>query len=215
MSDPRSSRHLIAPTVGTGALMAAYLWQRPYGDADGATASAEAFASRAWVIAHVCGLLALASLARLAARVADVYGGVRARAARTLGLAGAVLVLPYYGAETFALHEIARHDAAEPALVEAVRGNPVAMTMFGIGLVFLAASALLVANVWARNSTERSLAAVPLGVIAALFLPQFFLAPGLRIAYGALYLIAAAVFLVAIVRSSQPSAAPNAAPAVL
>lgn len=195
---------LVAPTVGTGVLMAAYLLLRPYGDAGGPTgaAAAAAFASPWWIVAHLCGALALASAGRLALRLSDVVPGPLARTARWTGLAGAVLVLPYYGAETFGLHALGRAavagDPAVLALVPEVRDQPAATATFGLGLLLLAVSGTLVALAWQRSSG--SAAAWPLGVLLALVLPQFYLPPAGRMAFGVLYAVAAAVLVVALAR---------------
>ncbi len=199
---------LLAPTVGTGALMAAYLLLRPYGDATGAGAStAAAFASTTWVVSHLCGALALVSVGRLALRLADVDGGRTARAARTTGLAGAVLVLPYYGAETFALHVLGQRalagDTAALALAEAVREQPVAVTTFALGLLLLAATGPLLALAWQRRGPAPAWAAWPLAVAIVLFPAQFFLAPEGRMAYGVGYAVTAMILAVAVVGSDR------------
>ena len=214
---------LVTPTVGTGVLMAAYLLLRPYGDAGSPTGAqaAAAFASPWWVVAHLCGALALASAGRLALRLSDAVPGVLARTARWTGLAGAVLVLPYYGAEMFGLHVLGRAavagDPSVLALVTDVRDQPVALATFGLGLLLLAASGLLLAAAWQESAG--SVAAWPLGVMLALVLPQFYLPPVARMLFGVLYAVAAAVFLVAVLRGSHTAArgpregAPSAVPA--
>ncbi|NLE97539.1 MAG: hypothetical protein GX596_06065 [Propionibacterium sp.] len=192
MSDAKT---MAAPLVGTGLLMTVYLVLRPYGDHDGATtiAAAGAFASGWWIVAHLAGALALVSFARLALRLHDLAGSPLTRAARSLGLAGAVLVLPYYGAETFALHALGRRalsgDPAALALVPDIRDGVVAMITFGLGLLLLAASAVTAAIAWRRRTGSN--AAWPLAVLIVAFLPQFFLPPAGRVAYGLLVLPAA------------------------
>lgn len=195
----RPTRHLMAPAVMTGGLMAAYLLLRPYGDVRTGPAMADAFGSARWPIAHMCGAMGLAGFAWLALRLADGDRSVAARWARTAGLMGAALVLPYFGAESFGLHALgadARNgDLRALALVDAVRYQPLAITMFGVGLIALAVCAVAFAWAWSHRSRgPRRWAGWPLGVLMALFLPQFFLpAPG-RIAYGVAYLVAALLF---------------------
>lgn len=185
----RSMAHLV---VVTGALMAAYLTLRPYGDARGAdTASAaEAFASPLWIWSHLAGAAALVILAVL-------WALVTTGAFRWTALGSAALVLPYYGAETFALHENGAMALAEEIpvmpLVDPVRDNPVATTMFGAGLLALAVTGIVTAAQWRRRhdgTLSRSLA--PLAAVGAMFLPQFFLPPAGRIAYGVAFAVAAA-----------------------
>lgn len=202
---PRSSlKHLAAPLVGAGTLMAGYLLLRPYGDVSSQPHEvAAAFADWRWVASHVAGLLGVGSLGRLASRIHDLHPGLPARAAHTLALAGVVLVLPYYGAETFALNAIGREALATDNLAlldlaPLIRNHAVALTTFGAGLVSLAAASILTAWNWQRSTGSK--AAWPLGIVAALFLPQFYLPPVARMAYGVAMLVAAAIWLASITR---------------
>lgn len=205
-----SPRHLLAPTVGAGVLMALYLLLRPYGDTGAAAETARAFASTRWVVAHVCGALAIASIGCLGLRLADLYPSRPARLARWSGLTGAVLVLPYYGAETFGLQAIGARALTDPAAIELagqVRNQPVALTMFALGLVLLAVAGIAIALGWSRSRPGAfGRAGWPLGVLIALLAPQFYLPPAGRVAYGLLFLAAAAVLVVAVVRAERPTA---------
>ena len=97
-----------------GVLMATFQLLRPWGDiSEDPQSMAEAFADTRWVIAHLAGaasFVMLAALARVAAVASSAKTGT-GRPTRVAGIAqvamatGAALVLPYYGAETFALHE--------------------------------------------------------------------------------------------------------------
>lgn len=203
-----TTRHLLAPTAGTGLLMAAYLLLRPYGDAAGdtSTEAARAFASLWWLVSHACGALALAAFGWLALRVHDLSPGGMSRAARWTGLAGTVLVLPYYGAETFALHELgAMATAGDPSVLELtgrIRNHPLALTTFGAGMLGLAASGVLTALTWQRHRLgQPGWAAWPLGLGVALVLPQFFLPPVGRMAFGVAYAAAAGLLTVTILRN--------------
>jgi uncharacterized membrane protein YhaH (DUF805 family) len=191
---PRS--RVAVPTalaVTTGALMAGYLLLRPYGDADGGEtlAAAEAFSSPLWLVSHLAGAASLVTLAAL-------WSMLTAGPLRWAGPVGAALVLPYYGAEIFALHEIGgRALTGDPdvlALVPAVRDNPAAVTLFSVGLIALAVAGIVAALAWRRlHRPGRAAGAfLPLAVIAALFLPQFFLPPAGRMAYGLAFAAAAA-----------------------
>ncbi|SNC73452.1 hypothetical protein SAMN05445756_1972 [Kytococcus aerolatus] len=198
---PRSDlRRLVAPAVGAGLSMALYLGLRPYGDqSDDPVQVAEAFASVAWVGSHLGGMAALASVGRLALRTADLLPGALARAGRWSGLAGAVLVMPYYGAETFSLHVIGRQAAAGAlspeevvVLAEQIRSEPVAMSLFGAGLVLLAVAGVLVGAAWHRSlAGPRRWAAWPLAVMVALVLPQYYLPGPLRVVFGVVFALAA------------------------
>lgn len=209
MTVDRSARHLLPPAVVTGVLMAAYLLLRPYGDAAGSDspAAAAAFASGRWIAAHLAGALSLASFALLAVRIADLTDGRLARVARATGLLGATLVLPYYGAETFALHVIGRRalagDAASIALVAEVRDQPVAVVIFAVGLLALAVSGVTFALAWSRSGLGPRGAAWPLGLAVALVLPQFYLPPAGRAAFGVAYLVTALVLATVAWRSAR------------
>lgn len=203
----RHHRSLTLPAVGTGVLMAAYLLLRPYGDHGSSTSpeAAAAYASNLWIVAHLAGALALAQLARLALRMDDLLDTSLTNTARWSGLAGAVLVLPYYGAETFGLHAIGRAGLADPAampLVDEVRNHPAALTTFGLGLVLLAASGVAAAVAWRHGVVNGQLpgptwALWPLAVAVALVLPQFYLPPTGRMLFGVAYLAAALVLAAA------------------
>lgn len=198
-ADTSHARYLAAPLVGTATLMAAYLLLRPYGDATGSEtlAAAEAFASWRWLAAHLCGLLALASVGRLALRLHDQIPRTTTRLARWLGLAGTVAVLPYYGLETFGLFTIGQAaldgNTTALALVDPMRDHPVALTTFGLGLVLLAGCGIAMAIAWKRS--VGTLAAWPLGVMIALMLPQFYLPPTGRMIFGIIWAIAAMIWL--------------------
>ena len=206
----RTIRDAAMPLVGSGVLMAAYLVVRPYGDKGGGLEAAQAMASGWWVVSHVCGMLAIASIARAALRISDAAGGVSGLLARWAGLGGVVLVLPYYGAETFALHVVARHardtDLTSMSLITDIREQPVAMTMFGLGLLLLAVGGVAMATAWRRVAGELlPWAGWPLGVLLVLLLPQFYLPEVGRMAYGVAYLVAASLLAVAVRRATGPS----------
>ncbi len=108
-------------------------------------------------------------------------------------------MLPYFGAESFGLHALGADakggDLRVLALVDEVRYQPLAITMFGAGLIALAVSAAAFALAWSHlGCGSRRWAAWPLAVLMALFLPQFFLPAWWRMVYGVAYLVAALVF---------------------
>jgi hypothetical protein len=165
-----------AGLVAAGALFVAYPALRPWGDAtvDG---MAGAFASPAWLVAHLAAV----------AGFVLVGFGIRplSRVAATVWWIGAGLVLPYYGAEAFALHALGLRSSGEAlaAAADAVRNGPVQLIVFGVGLLLFAVAAVLVA---ARGADRGRALALPFAVATVLFLPQFFLPPALRIAHGVL-----------------------------
>lgn len=143
--------------LSAGLLMAVYLLVRPYPDD---------YSSPWWIVSHTCAMAAFIALAALADRI----GGP----ARPSVLLGTALVLPYYGAEAFGLAA-----GADPAF----RMQPVAVTLFLVGLAGIAVGGILLAR-------SRP-AAWPLGVLMALVLPQFWLPPYGRMAFGVAFGLAA------------------------
>lgn len=208
-----TTRLLAMPAATSGILMAVYLLLRPYGDSLSSTSTeaAAAFASRWWVVAHLAGALALVQLGRVGLRVDDLLATSTTRIARWAGLAGAVLVLPYYGAEAFGLHVIGRAGMSDPsvmALVDEVRGHPAALTTFGLGLLLLAVSGIATAGGWQQAARAQgwavpALAPWPLAVATILLLPQYSLPPTGRMIYGIAYAAAAMVLALTAARAAH------------
>lgn len=203
---PIDTRHLVMPAASAGVLMAVYLLMRPYGDATSSASqqAAAAFAGRWWVPAHLAGALALVELGRLGLRIDDLLSSTTTMIARWSGLAGAVLVLPYFGAEAFGLNAIGRLGLTDPtalSLVEEVRGHPAALTTFGVGLVLLAVSGVSTALAWQEAARTGhwavpAWAAWPLGIGAVLVLPHFYLPPAGRMTFGIVFAVAALILAV-------------------
>jgi hypothetical protein len=142
-------------------------------------------ASGAWVPAHALAMLGfvLVPAALLALRASIGL------APAVLMSVGAGLTLPYYGAEAFGLHAAATHGTDLLAVVDATRYDPVAITMFGVGLLTLAVGAILAATgSWRTGALPRP-SAIPFAAGFALFLPQFFTPPAIRIAHGVLMIV--------------------------
>lgn len=178
-------RSAVALLASTGVLFAIYPILRPYSSEVG-RAGADAFASPLWIAAHVSAMIGFITLV-LAIRALNV-GTV----ADVTTLVGVGLVLPYYGAETFALNVLGT-DALDTGdytvvdLAEPIRFGLTQSVMFGVGLVAIATGAVLAAR---RSACWQG------WVFAAgfvLFLPQFFAPPWLRIAHGLLILAGAAL----------------------
>jgi hypothetical protein len=159
--------------AAAGVLFVVYPLVRPWGDAtpDGMAA---AFASPYWLLAHMA---AMAAFVLVGVGLTRLPG----RAALVTWVAGTALVLPYYGAEAFALHALAGEpDVA--ALAEKIRMGATQMTVFGAGLGLLAVAGVLTAIAVGR-------AGVVFAAGMVLYLPQFFADPALRIAHGVLLAI--------------------------
>lgn len=197
-----------------GVLFALYPAIRPYSD-ESTMSGAVAFSSAAWVASHMFAmigfvLLPLGLLSLLG--VLDAAGAQRAgRAALVMAWVGAGLVLPYYGAETFALHALGTRasQVGDPALLglaDAIRYGPTQAVMFGAGLLLLAAGGVLAAVAIWRSDTLPRVSAVPLALGLVLFLPQFFTTPSVRIAHGLLVAAGCAVLAVGLGRRSTAAA---------
>jgi hypothetical protein len=179
-----------------GLAFLAYPVLRPWHDestVEGATAS---MGSGAWVASHLFGMIGfiLVPLGLLA--LAGVLAPTRSAWLSLVGAVvfwvGAGLVLPYYGAEDFGLHAIAGPKGAGANmldLVEAVRYQPVAVTIFGAGLILLAVGAILVAVAVWRSGALPAWSGVAFGLGFALFLPQFYTGAPVRIAHGVLTMV--------------------------
>lgn len=190
---PRTGAVLLAVA---GALFLAFPLLRPWVPEDVATPElAAAFASGRWIAAHLCGaagfwLLPAAFLA-LRGRLDGTRGRAPSSGAVVTSWLGAGLVLPYFGAEIFGVHAIARDVVTTGALdflptIDAVRTQPVAMTLFGAGLLLVGASGVLAAVAAWRGGLAPRWVGIPLAAGLVLYLPQFFTPPAGRIAHGVL-----------------------------
>jgi hypothetical protein len=203
-AQPRSLwRSGALPFAAAGVLFAAYPALRPYAD-EATLQGAQAMASGRWVAAHVAAMLAFVLLAvGVASLSRRLHRGPGARAARhavTATTIAVALMLPYYGAETFALQVITARAAENDyeallGVVEAVRFGPTQAVMFLAGLILLAIGAALTARATARSTTLARWSGLPLAVGMALLLPQFYGPPAVRVAHG--LLVAAGAFTLA------------------
>jgi hypothetical protein len=190
-----------------GVLFLAYPALRPWHDENTVSGATHSMSSGAWVAAHFFAmvgfiLLPLGLLA-LRAAVASTRTESTALLATVFAWIGAGLVLPYYGAEDFGLHAIAGphgHGVDLLALVKAVRYQPVAITIFGIGLILLAVAGILAGVAVWRSGVLPKVAGVLFAVGFALYLPQFFGPAVLRIAHGVLVAVGCLVLAAALWR---------------
>ncbi|MCG5215319.1 hypothetical protein [Streptosporangium sp. KLBMP 9127] len=193
----RSSGAIVSTHTGSLALGAAgvlfllYPVVRPWAD-ETTMAGAEGMASAAWIAAHLfaVGGFVLFILALLGLHTA-LSGDRTASRAIVTSLLGAGLTLPYYGAEIFGLNVIAGQVVkdGDPALLELAdtfRYGTTAVTMFAGGLLLLAVGAVLAAVAVWRSGVLARWSGVPLALGFALFIPQFFGTPAMRIAHGVL-----------------------------
>lgn len=196
--------------VVAGACFFAYPAIRPYTD-ETTLAGAEAFASPAWLLSHT---LAMVGFILLVLGLLGLYGRLRETKAERTGItalvltwAGVGLILPYYGAEAFALHAVGREAIEQNSvellitLTDAVRFGA-GVWLFGAGLIALAAGNILFGAAIRRSGTLPPWSGIPLALGFALFLPQFFAPAAVRIAHGLLVL--AGCWLVAWSMTNHP-----------
>ena len=177
-----------------GICFALYPAIRPFTD-ESTLQGAEAFASPAWLLAHSS---AMVGFILLTLGLLGLYSQFRETTAGRLGMTALVVIwigvgltLPYYGAETFALRAVGQ---------EALRQNNVDLLVtitnsfrlgagawfFGPGLLAIAVGAILFAIAIWRSGVLTKWSGIPLAVGLALFLPQFYTSPPVRIGHGLL-----------------------------
>jgi hypothetical protein len=197
-----------AALAAAGVLFLAYPALRPWHDESTVAGATASMSSNAWVAAHFFAMLGFIlmplGLLALHAAIANTKAEPLALTAALLAWVGSGLTLPYYGAEDFGLHAIAGPDGRGTALlnlVHAVRYQPLAMTIFGTGLLLIAAAAIMAAiAVWRSHVLPRT-SAVLFAAGFALFFPQFFSPAPVRIAHGVL-VAAGSIILAAALWSS-------------
>ena len=136
---------------------------RPFSN-EASLQGAAAFASTAWILVHLLGVLGfiLIALGLLGLSSALQHTAARRLASVALVLTwiGVGLILPYYGAEMFGLRALGQealrqHSSALLSLVDTVRLGPGAI-VFVLGLLLLAVGAILVAiAVWRSGTLSR------------------------------------------------------------
>jgi hypothetical protein len=197
--------------LGAGALAFAgvmfllYPAVRPWHDESTVAGARASMSSDAWVAAHFFAMLGFIAVPLGLLAVHAVVASRLSFLALITAWIGAGLTLPYYGAEDFGLHAIARSQT--PGLldvVDQVRYNPVAVTIFGAGLILLAAGAILVAvAVWRSGVLPRA-AGILFAVGFALFLPQFYLPAAARIGHGVIVAVGCVWLAFALWRAPRP-----------
>ena len=135
-----------------GVLFLAYPALRPWHNESTVAGATASMSSTAWVAAHFFAMLGFIlmplGLLALRAAIATTRAEPLALTAAVLAWIGSGLTLPYYGAEDFGLHAIAGPDGPKTGLlnlIHAVRYQPLAMTIFGAGLLLIAAAAIMAA----------------------------------------------------------------------
>lgn len=199
-----TGRALVAALTVSAAGFLTYPLLRPWGSEawpDGAST----FGSSAWAVAHSLGMIAFVALAfglRAAAHTSPApWQGRSVRILETLGWLSVALLLPYYGAEAFALNAAGRQAQAlaDPAILtvaDAFRYAPLPITAFGLGLLALAAVGVGLARLLWRAGGLARIGGLLTGIGLATYLPQFYLPAAGRIGHG--IVLAAGLALVAL-----------------
>src|SRR5215216_3116403 len=176
-----------------GVLFVLYPAIRPYAD-ETSLEGAASFASSAWIVAHV---LAMLGFVLVALGLLALYRTLRDTPAEGLAFLALVttwigvgLTLPYYGAEAFGLHVLGQEalrqqSPALMALANEVRYGP-GIYLFGAGLVLLGIGAILAAAAVWRSGALPRWSGILFGLAFALYIPQFFASPPIRLAHGLL-----------------------------
>jgi hypothetical protein len=178
--------------AAAGVLFVLYPVLRPWHDENTVSGATASMASTAWVAAHFSAMIGfiLLPLGLLAVRGAIGSGrsGTLSLVAAVVSWIAAGLVLPYYGAEDFGLHAIAgKHVNGLLDVITAVRYQPLAITIFGAGLIALAVGGVLAAVAVWRSGVLPRYSGVLVAVGTVLFLPQFFGPPAFRIGHGVVF----------------------------
>ncbi len=180
-----------------GVCFALYPAIRPFSD-EASLQGAEAFAAPSWLLAHslamVGFILLTLGLLGLCGQLQETRAGCLGIAALVLTWIGVGLTLPYYGAETFALHAVGQEAVRQNnvdllvALTNSIRFGE-GIWFFGLGLIAIAAGTILFAiAIWISDALARW-DGIPLAIEFTLFIPQFFTPQPVRIAHGLLIMV--------------------------
>jgi hypothetical protein len=189
MQSDTEQRMAAVALVVAGVCFLLYPAIRPFTDED-YLAGAKAFASGAWVIAHMLAVLAFILFSLGLSGLAQRLQTRLARSSVVVSWIGVGFTLAYYGAEVFGLHAIGatvveKQDVTLLQLAEDVRFGP-GITVLIAGLLLLTFGVLLAAiAVWRSGDLPRW-SGLPLVVGFALYLPQYLASQPVRVAHAAL-----------------------------
>lgn len=195
------ARWTAAAFAAAGVLWALFPLLRPWADNVPASSAdlAPAWASDAWVVSHLLGIAALGllvpallGLRHLLATGPDDRGATLLTWAAALAWIGAAGASLYFGAEmfgirTFAEASLRRGDASLLDEVQVLRDQPMAVVLFGVGLLLIAAAGVLASIALFRAGLPWAWTGVVFATGLVLVLPQFFTPPAMRTAHGVLF----------------------------
>ncbi|WP_425309504.1 hypothetical protein AADG42_12295 [Ammonicoccus fulvus] len=192
----RTTRILFAVS---GLALFGYLALRPWAGGD----TPAAWSSIMWPVSHLLAVTGFVAYAALGARRAGRAGGI-------LASVTVALLLPYYGAEAYALQVLGSLDPAQAqAVAQAFRYGPIPITMFGLGWVALGTLAVLTARTVRTPGLASRLALIVHTVAMVAWVPVFFLSPVGRIAHATVILISAVVLATRGYAVPRPAAEPQ------
>lgn len=181
--------------VLAGFMFAAYPITRPWEDETTAAGLVAATGSAWWIASHTFAMIGFVA-------IAFAFSYLRHRGPAVSAWLAVALLLPYYGAETFGLYAAAHAEVADPvALADSLRYQPVAVTTFAAGWVALGIAGVLAARAVSRCIGSRAGSVLAVGL--ALYLPQFFTVPEIRIAHGVLVAVGCWLLAYALRRSDD------------
>ena len=188
-----------------GVLFVLYPVLRPWHDETTAAGAAAAMGSPLWVASHALAMLGFILLP--AVPIAFAWHQPEGRRSLVVSAVllwlGVGLVLPYYGAEAFALNAVASSGVPDlVAVSDAIRFGLVQGVAFVLGLLLIAVGAVFTAIGVAKVHPWWFGVAFAAGFV--LFGPQFVGSPAIRIAHGVL--IAVGCLILALnVRKREPA----------
>jgi hypothetical protein len=196
LEEPMTNTWQMSPTTGSpvlvrlgavalavsGWLFFLYPVIRPWRNESTISGAVASMSSDAWVAAHLFAVFALILMPLGQLGLCRQLAGSRGYGLMLTGTVavwlGAGLALPYYGAEDFALHALARQVRSGTSLdlvrlVVAVRFGAAATGTFAAGLVLLGVGGVLIAiSIW-RTAVLPRFSGVPLAFGLVIFIPQF------------------------------------------
>jgi len=177
----------------SGILFVLYPAIRPFSD-EASLQGAEAFASTAWILAHV---LAILGFILLTLGLFSLYISLQQTSAERLAFLalilswiGVGLTLPFYGGEAFGLHAIGQEAIRQQSSAPLNMANDVrsgAGLVIGLaGLMLIAVGAIMAAIAVWKSSTLPKWSGIPFALGFVLYIPQFFGTQPIRVAHGLL-----------------------------
>jgi hypothetical protein len=179
---------------------------------------AEAFAASSWLLAHS---LAMVGFILLTLGLLGLYCHLRETTAGSLGITALVVTwigvgftLPYYGAETFALHAVGQEVVRQSnvdllvTLTNSIRFGE-GIWFFGFGLLAIAVGTILFGIAIWKSGILTRWSGIPLAIGFTLFIPQFYTPQPVRIGHGLLVMVGCWLIAWSVLNYGKGSIAPT------